>query len=760
MDEALKRIRLMLEEQRAGLARIEAELGRLSDAKVPSEELTPRIPGAPKAQQTQTAVYTSPSMPVAAYGAVTTSAPPVRPLKRERPLAHPDNDEKKQERSRTNIENFLGLNLLNKLGILLLIIGVIAGLQFTYARLPDALKSVLAFSFGTLLLVTGEIMNRKKAGVFSIGLTGGGVAVLYAALAVSFFYLHMLPEVAAIIICVAITALSFFLAVHHKSQTISVFAIVGGYLPVLSSAFGSGAPDFIMAYLFALNLYALLTASGRKWYATQFVSFSLNVASAVFLVYDLGPTSIEGIKCALYVLMGFVIYDVIPIARAMLKSHPIEKPDIVLIAINTVASAFLMYAVLHEWGFTAYRGLASMSFALAYGAAGFFIERKLTHERVAMAVFYITALTFAVLAVPLQFGVIWLTLGWLIEGTGLLTYGLLSRRKGFTRAGWILCGLCMYTFLSYDVVRFIDDAVRTLFTWKYLAMTLSSAVILATMVLAGRADRVRSWMMRASAVNLWLFASYLITQPFDRWIAEVTRGQRNVDLMQCTLIAVSYAFAYAYRKVRALADEGMRYISIGIYAVAIILALTLNTSPIPRVAATSAISAVSVIVMGLLNVLTVAAVYELAQNVFTRRARAKEIVAIAVSAFAVASLTQILIVQFSLGISSLIISTLYIVAALAWVICGFIRRYQGMRRFGLVLSFVAVAKLFVVDLAFLSSGARIVSYFAFGLTLLAISFVYQFFVKRLEPAPPPQLMENENESRRNEHADGSHTSGD
>ena len=63
---------------------------------------------------------------------------------------------------------------------------------------------------------------------------------------------------------------------------------------------------------------------------------------------------------------------------------------------------------------------------------------------------------------------------------------------------------------------------------------------------------------------------------------------------------------------------------------------------------------------------------------------------------------------------------------------GFARRYVFIRRFGLGMAALSVVKLFLVDLASLTEGYRILSYFALGVTLIAISFVYQFFSKRLE----------------------------
>jgi uncharacterized membrane protein len=55
-----------------------------------------------------------------------------------------------------------------------------------------------------------------------------------------------------------------------------------------------------------------------------------------------------------------------------------------------------------------------------------------------------------------------------------------------------------------------------------------------------------------------------------------------------------------------------------------------------------------------------------------------------------------------------------------------------LRRFGLGLSILATAKLVFLDLSGLESFGRMISYFAFGIFLLGISFTYQHFQKLLE----------------------------
>lgn len=91
-----------------------------------------------------------------------------------------------------------------------------------------------------------------------------------------------------------------------------------------------------------------------------------------------------------------------------------------------------------------------------------------------------------------------------------------------------------------------------------------------------------------------------------------------------------------------------------------------------------------------------------------------------------------LITQYDLGFNNALISIIYLITALVWITFGFIRRYGFIRRFGLGLSMLSVAKLFIIDLAFLSQGYRIASYFIFGVTLIAISFIYQYFSKRID----------------------------
>jgi uncharacterized membrane protein len=71
------------------------------------------------------------------------------------------------------------------------------------------------------------------------------------------------------------------------------------------------------------------------------------------------------------------------------------------------------------------------------------------------------------------------------------------------------------------------------------------------------------------------------------------------------------------------------------------------------------------------------------------------------------------------------LSLLWTVYASGLLISGVRRNAEGLRWQGLVLFGVAVGKVFLYDLSFLSGGYRIVSSIVLGIVLLGVSFLYQ-----------------------------------
>ena len=643
---------------------------------------------------------------------------------------------------KNNLERFVGLNVLNVVGILLLIVGAITLARFTYVQLTDQLKGIMLFALGGVMLTAGEILNRKKPNVFSLGLSAGGIGILYAALATSYFGLKILGMYPAVIICVLITAVAFILANRYNSQTIAVFALIGGYLPMFSVGADAVVTYGAMVYFLVLNLFALLISFRKKWRISSFVGLALNIIGTFYICFDFRMTNdmLQKTLTIAYVLLAFLVYTAIPVISTYRTKAKFKKSDIVLLAVNTFFSSLIMYAVFYSFGLQEFNGLLAAIFAVVYLLLGKLIERLFAgEERHTRALFYLTGLAFVVLIVPMQFGRMWLSLGWLVEGVLLAAYGILGSAKSFKRSGFIINLLCLGAFILVDCTW----TEHYLFVYKYPAITLGSLIILGSYMykkmMAGSFIKAYKYF---ALVNVWLFTMYLI---FGKLADAIFAAYGNQTVYQinylllAAAIVMTFAFAYTFSRIKLLSDLGTKILSIVLYVIGI-LALALvnaNLTPVSRTymqAGTPAfgVTAAGTAILVVMGLLSVFALRDLIKMIVVERLLGIEWYPLVISGYFVLILTQNLIAQYNLAFSNAAISIIYVLTALAWIIFGFVRRYSFIRKFGLGLAILSVIKLFLIDLGTLTQGFQILSYFALGVTLIAISFVYQYFNKRLE----------------------------
>lgn len=109
-------------------------------------------------------------------------------------------------------EALIGLSVFNKIGVLLIVIGSVAAARFTYTKLPDSFKGGMLFLLAFLFLGVGEWMGRggRRRDLFSLGLSAGGVALLYVSVVTCFFWLHLLQPYAAFALIVLTLRWPFF----------------------------------------------------------------------------------------------------------------------------------------------------------------------------------------------------------------------------------------------------------------------------------------------------------------------------------------------------------------------------------------------------------------------------------------------------------------------------------------------------------------------------------------------------------------------
>ena len=647
---------------------------------------------------------------------------------------------------KNNIEKFVGLNVLNVIGIFLLVVGVITAMRYTYMNVSDSLKGILIFAFGGIMLAVGEYLNQKKPNAFSLGISAGGIAILYAALAISYFSLQIIPMYLALLISTALTVGAFTLSVRYKSQVIASFALIGGYLPIISILENADKNIFVygaMFYFFTLNLFALSISWRRKWRVTAFIGLFLNIIGTAYIClfsgYEKNIDSDKFIFIA-YSAFAFFVYTIIPIVSTYHAKVKFSQSDIVLLAINTFFSAVIIYSLFISFELNKYTGLLAVAFALVYISLSFIVEYKFSkEEKNIKTLFFLTSIAFAAMIIPMQFGRVWLSLGWLAQGVVLAVYGIMRDEKRFKRAGFIICALCAGVLLIFDLP---SKSWNEMFVWQYSAVTLGSLIILGVhmykKIMNNTFINIYKYFV---LVNIWIYSVYIIHE-----LGDIIKNLYTGDiinqinyLVSAVSITMAFLIAYAAPRIKLLYSNGIKVYSIALYAVGIIWLFVNNLSGSPvgygyfsRTTPNIGITLAGTAVLLVLSVLSVLALRDAMKIIITGRKKGIEWLPLVVSGYFIVILSQNLVAQYNLSFSSAVISIIYVLTALAWILYGFIYRFAFIRRFGLALSIFAVVKLFLVDLSGLTQGYRIVSYFALGVILIAISFVYQYFSKKLE----------------------------
>ena len=676
-------------------------------------------------------------------------------------------------------ETFLGLKIISAIGALLLLLGVFTFGRHFFGNIGPEMQNILIFVFGLALMIAGEVLYRKKwRGGFTIALTAGGSGVLFLGAALGYMTLGVLPMWVALCICAVVSLLTFGASLRYNAQLIAVFALFGGYLPII--ALSESLVIFAAIYFTILSLLALLIATKKNWRIARFIGLGAVLVAGMVMMnvgYGVESSIHTPVFVAASIIVSFLAYIIIPVFGAWFTKTKIIAADIILLIVNVFFSYIWMlhwvfsYATDWLWQvtFTPSPLPADMTITFINHSVGnemtiaafvtaFFaitcIVMAVVSERQKFtgvpksetgslrALFFVTSISFVSLIVLFALDSVWFSAGWIIQATGLALYGIFRNRRRFVIAAIAIGGVCVFTFLTVNLTNHRDP----LFVWQYLLIT---AALLAVSVAALRAKTsskiVVGWLsaFRSVAIfNFWLYLVYVLHNQFFDAMTESLGSLRAAfividDFIVLSSIMIGLVFAFVLPRIRYIADLGVRITAVVLGAVNILAILHFNavylgTDGLRGLDYWGLVWAITVFVLFILaNIGAVGWLNDLLRSLTKMRRLSFGAYALIVSGFAVLLLIQNLVVQFDLRASSMVLTLIFGLTALAWVIYGFVQRNNVIRVGGLSMTFFAVAKLFILDLYRLETTARIVSYFVGGIVLLSIAFSYQWFNKRI-----------------------------
>jgi uncharacterized membrane protein len=370
------------------------------------------------------------------------------------PYVYPEPAEsgwQKWMRNNPDLEKFIGENLINKIGITVLVLGIAFFVK--YAIDQDWIKEAgrVAIGIGCGILLTGlahYLRNSYRS--FSSVLAGGGIAVFYFTIAFAFHQYQLFSQTTAFVIMVVITIFAVLLSLLYDKIELAVIASVGGFITPFLVSTGSGNYIILFTYLLILNVGMLTLSWFKKWQLINAIALFFTliiyggwlVQNAVFknelLLYKNGLL----FATAFYILFLFMI-----LINNIRTKQPLKTFDFSLLLLITFSYYSAAMTNLHFWNEGEYQGLFTIVLgALNFCLAAWFYKVNKEDKNLLYLLIGLT-LTFVSLAVPIQLHGHTITLFWSAEF--VLLYWL-HQRSGipiFKFSSLIIMALMMFSLM-------------------------------------------------------------------------------------------------------------------------------------------------------------------------------------------------------------------------------------------------------------------------------------------------------------------------
>ena len=175
-----------------------------------------------------------------------------------------------------SLEKFIGENLINKIGIAILVIGVAIGAKYSIEHdlISPLTRIVLGYLTAIALLLVG-IKLKKNYTAYSAVLVGGAMAIMYFITFAAYDFYGLLPQFAAFGLMVVFTVFTVIASLSYNQQALAIIGLVGAYAVPFLLSDGSGKVMILFSYMAIINAGILALSFKKYWKVLFFTAFGL-----------------------------------------------------------------------------------------------------------------------------------------------------------------------------------------------------------------------------------------------------------------------------------------------------------------------------------------------------------------------------------------------------------------------------------------------------------------------------------------------------
>lgn len=177
-----------------------------------------------------------------------------------------------------DLEKFIGENLINKIGILILVLGISYFVKYAIDKdwINEPARVGIGILSGALVMGIAHKLRQKYA-AFSSVFVAGAIAIFYFTIGIAFHSYHLFSQTTAFIIMVGITAFSSIISLSYNRKELAVLSLIGGFAVPFMVSTGQGNYVVLFTYILILNIGILALAYHKKWGIINILSYAFTI---------------------------------------------------------------------------------------------------------------------------------------------------------------------------------------------------------------------------------------------------------------------------------------------------------------------------------------------------------------------------------------------------------------------------------------------------------------------------------------------------
>lgn len=383
--------------------------------------------------------------------------------------------------ARSNMEKFIGENLINKIGIIIIIIGIGIGSKYAidHNMVSPLSRIIMGYLVGLGLFIAAVKLKSKYKN-FSAVLLSGAMASMYLISFTAFSVYGLFSREIAFILMLIFTVFTVIASINYDKPIIAHIGMLGAYaVPFLLST-NSGKAEILFSYIALINIGILYISFKKNWQSLYYSAFFLTffMFSIWYMADFKNPARFT--IASIFLIIDFVSFYAMFIANSLHSVNKNKQIQILFMLINAVLFYSLGYSIIDSYqiGFD-YLGIFTIFNAIIHFAVSYVLYKNKEADK---NVFQFTnglVIIFITLAVPVQLDGTWVPILWIAESALLFWFAKSKSIILFEQLFYPLLILAV-SFLVFDWIdgyKISDKIDLALYQYPILNIKFLSSIV-------------------------------------------------------------------------------------------------------------------------------------------------------------------------------------------------------------------------------------------------------------------------------------------